>query len=655
MTDWFDKTGEPNSPVATNHDYAAHLIDGADLQVSDEVDSAADIVDVMGAGMFSDPEAMKRFYSERMGIPIEKFQTVQGGEHSGALGYKTDNGTLQLVAPGFARGVAAGIGPAIPALGGMVGAVAGLPGGGPAGAGVGGFLGASGGQAFREAVSNVLGDQEVSPKRIATEGAIDIASTLGGVLVGKGLSRVAATRAAKSFSNALKDVGGNTARALQQTLDSVNKQYGTQIRLTPAELTNETALRAQQKALEARPMSAQIIEDYRTKNANEMDKAALGFFDEISPQIGSDAAGESLARAAGNAVDSIKAARVSQGSPAYQMAFQSQDRVLDFGPVVETLDDYAKQFPRGQSRFARVKKLLKESRGNLEVFQDNAKEELDRLIKIERKNGRAKIANALRDVLNESLAIADGSVPQYKEARRIWGELSDPVSRAEGGILPTIANTSSKDWANVGRKFFGGATPGEINRARKTVLKTEGGEDAWNATIRGFLEDTWEKSGNVALSNIAEPNRAKASQAARFWASTYGDGAQQRRLIAALGPDRFKAYKNLMDVFEATARATNFNSTTVSQAAGQKMLDDSNAARILAKAALNPFGIPGRATTALDEAASERNVMDIARIITSDDAVNELLKIRKSGGASVRNTLIAAKALNLGGQGAFGE
>lgn len=657
MTGYADRllapTAEEQKPSSGG--YAARLLGGGSnkngLPLEVDTNGAASIGQVAAASLFSDPEKMVGFYSSRLGIPRDKFQFVDKGEYKGALGYQTDKGTLQLVAPGFARELAAQTGPSIPAIGGALGAVAGLPAGGPVGAAGGGMLGAMGGQSLREGFANQLGGQDVSYSRIATEGTVDLASTLGGVLLGKGLARPVVQNAVSSFRAALQELGGDASIALQMTLDKVNKEYGTNIRLTPAELTGNADLRGQQIAVEGRPKGAPIIQDYQAERAGEMDTAMRGFLDTVSPDIGKDAAGEGLVKTAGSALDRLNINRNVKGSPAYKQAFDAQTDMLDFSPAFEALESASAKFPRAKGRFKRARDLLETSGGNLENFQNNAKEELDRLIKIEERAGRPKIANALRDVKNTALAVADDSVPEYAAARKLWGDISDPITAAEGGVLPKLAGYTQKDFENVGRTFFGSASYGEIKRARAAILAEEGGQEAYNAALRGFLGDAWERAGREYVSNMSQPNRAMAAQGARFWADMYGNKDQQNRLKAAMSPKQWRAFRNLLDVFEATGRATNFNSTTASQGEYNKLIDQGPGVVGFLRFVASPLGTT---TRKIDAGVSDRNAKAIAELITREDAVQELLKIEKGKGV-VRNALIASKALNIAGQGAYGE
>lgn len=637
--------------------FADRLLGGsqqpASLNLPLEVDSsgAASVGQVATASLFSDPKKMVGYYSSTLGVPRERFQFVDKGEYKGALGYRTDDGTMQLVAPGFAREVAAQTGPSLPAIGGAIGAVAGLPAGGPVGAAGGGMLGAMGGQSLREAIANQVGGQDVSYSRIATEGAVDLASTLGGVLVGKGLARPVVQNAVSSFRSALQQVGGDASIALQLTLEKVNKEYGTNIRLTPAELTNNADLRGQQIAVEGRPKGAPIIQDYQAERAGEVDAAMRGFLDTVSPEIGKDEAGEGLVKTAGSALQRLNINRNAQGSPAYRRAFDAQSNMLDFSPAFSVIDEAVKKYPRASGRFKRARDLLESSGGNLENFQNNAKEELDRLIKIEQRAGRPKIANALRDVKNTALSVADDSIPEYAAARKLWGDLSAPITAAEGGVLPKLAGYTQKDFERVGRTFFGSASYGEIKRARSAILAEEGGQEAYDAALRGFLGDAWERAGREYVSNMSQPNRAGAAQGARFWADMYGNKDQQDRLKAAMSPKQWKAFRNLLDVFEATGRATNFNSTTASQSEYNKLIDQGPGVMGLLRFVASPLGTT---TRKIDAGVSDQNAKAIAELITREDAVEELLKIEKGKGV-VRNALIASKALNIAGQGVYGE
>ena len=82
--------------------------------------------------------------------------------------------------------------------------------------------------------------------RMVTEGAIDLGANVAGLLIGKGVNRALASDAAKTMRQEISRRGGDVATALSSTLARVNEKYGTNIILTPAEITGAADLRTAQ-------------------------------------------------------------------------------------------------------------------------------------------------------------------------------------------------------------------------------------------------------------------------------------------------------------------------------------------------------------------------------------------------------------------------
>ena len=634
---------------------------GGPRKVSQDTAGAADILDVAVASLAEDPDAKIRWYAARMGIREDRFGIV-----GGQIVYIDGGGRLQAVAPGMLRELAKGVGPSFPAVGGAVGTAGGLLVGAPSGPGAfatatgSGGLGAMAGQAGRDWLAREIMGQPMSSGRLVREGVYDLAATAAGLLVGKGVSRALATRAGREMDRLIRREGREAMDALKTVLDDLNAKYRTNLTLTPAEISNAAKLRAQQMTLEGRPEAAQRMEDYYADRGIESERMMGGYLDDLSPSTSADEAGELLSESAEAAMRGIKAARVTEGSAAYRKAFDETGPV-DIEPAVRFLDETSAKYPPAREildyvrdMMGRVQPSVREggagrlvAETDLKAIQDTVKEALDDEIKAAYRVGKDKLGKRLGDVQKMLLKTLDEQSPKYAEARRLWGDLSRPVSRAEGGILPVLSRKTAKDFEYLGTRFFGTASPEEIARARAAIIKTKGGEDSWNAALKGFLGQRWEDAGRVYKSKIARPSLAKAAQPSAFWADMTGNGAQKERLRAALSPDQRTAFEGLMDVFKATGRATNYNSTTAAQLQSQKMLDVTGGMGAAAKAVLNPSGIPRRAAEAIDDILKGMNLDTLVDVITSTDSVKELVKARSLAGPRMMKFILTAKALNL--------
>jgi len=122
-------------------------------------------------------------------------------------------------------------------------------------------------------------------------------------------------------------------------------------------------------------------------------------------------------------------------------------------------------------------------------------------------------------------------------------------------------------------KFLGKTSPSEIKRVKDRILAAPGGEDAWNATLRGFLQEQWDKAGREYFSGLSRPDAGKVLQPAKYWAALRGDTTMAARLQAAMSPEQWKVFRDITDAFRQTGTAAQLNSTTAAQLLGQGTLE----------------------------------------------------------------------------------
>ena len=624
------------------------------MPIASGTSGAASIPTVAAASLIQEPEARIRYYSQQMGIPSERFGIADGN-----IVYQTPEGTLQRVSPGFAREVAKGVGPSLPAVGSALGTLPGLlmsatpaaPAAIPT-AIAGGTTGAMGGQYIRELLAKQMAGQRISPTRVATEGVIDMSASLAGALIGKGLTRAAATKAAQQFKQALKTSAGDASRALRQTLANVNAQYGTRISLTPAELTGSADLIAAQKALTGDPRTGETMTQFAQERGEQIGVAASQMLESLAPKAGTqEATGSALAQAAGEAVSQLSKQRSAAAAPAYAKAWEAGSSV-NLQPFDALLTETADKFQplkntlkRIRANYTKPAKINGETRPvirddiNLEYVQDNIKEALDDEIGIAIKSGANKKALRLQELQGKLLQDLDRQVPEYAGARKIWGDLSRPIDEVEGGILPILADKNIRDFEYMGARFLTSSSPAAIAQAKQNILKVEGGQDVWDATVRGALERQWEKANKVPMSYISRPDLVAARAPAVFWSNMVGNKEQLDRLKAAMSTQQLEAFTNLTKIMEAASRAMYTGSDTSAKDSAKELLDQTNMAGTAMKYALAPWAIPGAAKDAAGRAMSDANVKKLATVLTSSDAVEALAALRAGQGGKWFNEL----------------
>ena len=675
MTNWeaqlqATQPAAPSRVIPKNVDWEKSLSSGQVQQTAAKQDAkmvydpdnknVAGAWDVGVASLATEPQAKLRYYARELNIPEEKMR-VQGGN----IFAQGDDGQFYNVEAGNMNQLMKGVGPSFPAVGGGVGTVLGMA-GGPLVAAGGGVTGASGGQYLRELAAQQLMGQTPSGYRVAKEGAIDLASTAAGLLIGKGLTRAAATKAGKELEGLIKQGGVAAMDALEEVLKGVNNAYGTNIKLTAAELSNSVKLRAQQMAVDNHPEQGQRMADFYKERAGESDKAFSGMLDkEFGPGISPDVAGGRLVGNAAEAQAELTKQVSREGSPLYKAAFKESVELggINIRPVTDLMAETERAFPSAAAGIKQVRDMVMKVtqretpngpvdhikyESNLELLQDGVKETLDDLISAATQKGSRKLARRYQKIQTKLLDVIDAKVPSFKVARDTWSELMAAKGLAEGGMIPTLAGKKLKDFEEMGRLFFNGTSPSEIARVRSSIMKTKNGEANWNGVLRGYLDQQWSKAGRVYKSQVSDPTKAGVIQPLTYWADMIGDTRQMARLEKAMNTTQFTAFKKLMDVFEATGRATNFNSTTPRQLAGRDMLEGPTLGGETMKSIVNPnpLTLMSRAQEGVQNLVNTGNISRIVDVLTNGDSIKELLKISSRSTDRDKAAMAVMKAFN---------
>lgn len=620
---------------------------------------AAPVSTVAAASLIQDPQARMRYYSQQMGIPMERF-----GVSDGRIVYRTDRGTLQAVSPGPVRSFVKGTGPSFPAVGSALGGIPGFLLGGPPGGVAGGTTGAMTGQYLKEVLARQMAGQRISPFRVATEGAIDLGASLTGLLIGKGLTRAAVKDAAKMFDTAIRQTGATASTALKNTLDAVNTKYGTNIKITPAELTGNADLIAMQKALAGDPRTGETMAQFAAERGVQVGRAMGQALEDIAPGAPArEIAGAQMAKASEDAMVKLAEDRARIASPQYRKAFE-QGKSVDVSRIVKAMADAIDTTPVYAPEIKKVLKFIADPVRNksgkvvgykpkpnisLEYIQDNVKEPLNDLVDEAFDRRARKKGTRLGELLGTLLKEMDAQVPEYAGVRKLYGDLSRPVDDVEGGLLPLIANKNLRDFEYMGSRLFKNASPSSIAAAKANILKVEGGQKIWDSFTRGALESIWEGASKLRQADLSRPDLASSNAPARFW-TEFGQGEGYKRLKAALSPDQMEAMDNLLKVMQASSRAIYTGTDTAAKESAKDRINKTGF-RGLLQFVSAPWRIPTAASDATARQIQDVNVRKLADTITGEGSVETLKQIAagKDGYFTERNLTIVGRAFAQGG------
>lgn len=576
-------------------------------------------------------------------LPIEE-ATKRYGIVAGNLVYVGDDGNLyrewpspEMSLKSVGQQVVASSGRAIPDVMSLGTGIATAPmlTAGPAGAAtsVGLTAAARGlGETIRQGVGRLLVDDPIDAGPIVKETATGAAEQ---ALAG-GITGFMGRRAARDVSRIDKP-------AVAALADKANKY---DIPLTPAEQTNLPSLKAQQKALSNLPYSSDIMDDFYKMRGGKVSEAVGSILDDISRVEGGELAGQAGKDAASAITSNMTAARAKQAKPLYDKAFASKTPV-DIKPVVSYIDNQLTTAKGG------IKTTLEKARGLLakpgtEELDDsviglhNAKMAIDDMISNARESGIGNVSKAkLMEVKSRLLKQIDAVSPDYKSARALYADVSPGIDKVKEGVVGILSELKDTRLQKAGEILFDPKAigPRSVREARGLFYGAKQ-QDSWNALLRSYLQEHFEKAGREYATA-----GGVSTQGAKFRATMFGNPKQRDILKAAMEPQQFDALSNLMDVLEATGRASKVGSDTAwNQEAMREIRRQSGG---VTSNIVAPHQIPGRLREWYEQVKLGKYSENLANIVTSPDAVKKLKALRQVSPRSARATVIAANALGL--------
>lgn len=576
-------------------------------------------------------------------IPLEE-STKRYGMVAGNLVYVGDDGNLyrewpsaELSVKSAGQQLAGSTGRAIPDVMSMGTGIATAPmlTTGPAGAvtSVALTAGARGlGETIRQGVGRLIVDDPVEVGPIVKETATGATEQ---ALAG-GITGFMGRRAARDLSRidrpAVEDLAGKAAKH--------------KIPLTPAEQTNLPSLKAQQKALSNLPYSSDIMDDFYKMRGGKVSEAVGSTLEDISRVEGGELAGQAGRASADKITAGMTAARARQAKPLYDKAFASKTPV-DIKPVVSYIDNQLITAKGGIKTTLEKTRALLTKPGSEEIDDSviglhNAKMAIDDMISNARESGIGNVSKAkLMDVKSRLLKQIDAVSPDYKSARALYADVSPGIDKVKEGVVGILSDLKDVRLQKAGQILFDPKAigPRSVREARGLFYGAKQ-QDNWNALLRSYLQEHFEKAGQEYATAGGVSN-----QGAKFRAAMFGNPKQRDILHAAMEPQQFEALSNLMDVLEATGRAAKVGSDTAwNQEAMREIRRQSGG---VTSNIVAPHQIPGKLRDWYEQVKLGKYSENLANIVTSPDAVKKLKALRQVSPRSARATVIAANALGI--------
>jgi hypothetical protein len=597
--------------------------------------------DVAVASLAKDPERRKQYFAQQLGLPVERFGTTPEGE----VVYVTDDGKIAYVNTGLLGEIAEQTGELFQPIGAIGGSLlAASPSTGTATKTPAGFTamatsGATIGEAARQELANLVMGEPRDVSQLGWAAAFEAGGAGIATLIGKGMSRAMASRYFKKYADVLKRGDKKDLLAAQEALDAVNKEYGTSIVLTPAELTKVVSLGREQRALSDLPKTADYMQQFYAGRGEQAQEAGEAFIRSISPIVGEEA-GIVGRKAAKESIELLKDQRKAAAKPFYTKAQYEAGRNISLKSFDSQVNLTIRDFPQIEGQLNSLKKGYTEvingkrvlrSDMSLEQIQQSVKEPLDDIIKLLNDQKRFKAANRAQALKDSLLSQLDTAAPSYAKAREVWGDLSGDIELLEAGSLTRISKLTDDELMDAGR-FILSDSPAAITRARTNILALPDGEAKYNALLRGALDAQWEAASRESLSGLSRPDAAASRQVLSFWSKMAGNKAQKKKLRAAMSPEQFDAFEKLMTVYSRIGQTVNYNSTSAQQLGVIQDVTENAMGTGAMTNILSPFGIPRKTQQAAQRGIINANLNVLAKAITDPDSINQLRKIKTGEG-----------------------
>jgi hypothetical protein len=594
------------------------------------------------AGVPTDKMAAIRYFAKQRGIPESRYQIIDGD-----IAYQAEDGkfykevvgglpTAAYYAPDVAEmvpDILAGVATAPLTLAGPLGV-------GTAATITGGTAAAA--NYLRQKLGGLIGGQEVNPTEVALSG---------------GLSFLGETAPAirKGF------VERRTARDIAQMnvpmVQSLRAKAGRlDIPLTAPEITQLASLMSIQKVIGNVPESQVRMQEFYKKREKKVQSAVDDYLDTVSKVQDQAQAGSMGFEALDARKQQLIEERRVATEPIYESAFAASVPV-DTAPVIGRIDNFLKTQPangRAASYLKKMKGLFErdvpalDEAGNeitkkgienrLPVLQ-NIKFELDAMFNEDAfKSLDKKIQGNLTEIKNTLVQQMGKDNPDYISANAEFERLSAPLNEFNQRITGSSLLQMSKDnLKNFSRRIFDNPSPETVRYAKEQIIKG-GGEEAWNAVTRAYLDDAW-----MAAKKPSKTQQGDKFDTGNTWQNILlGDEKSKAAIRVALGKQEYQALRDLSQVLEAAGRVKKLGSDTAfNQLITEELMKNppmtgpiTGAARIVGGIKIDqPVKFIADWAIRKDAAA---NADQISKIITSPDGITRLRELRQMSPTSAK-------------------
>lgn len=181
----------------------------------------------------------------------------------------------------------------------------------------------------------------------------------------------------------------------------------------------------------------------------------------------------------------------------------------------------------------------------------------DEIVKSAKEPNKVRILTQARQELNKRLEAAS---PEFAEANayysRVTRDTIEPLEDSPVGILARVTNPKA---ATAAARIFSdpNITAAELRATRASIVKGEGGEEAWNGLVRQWIASRWNKAlkETQAGSDLNAPGKLRQA--------LIGTPEDKAKLAVMLPEGALQAFDDLMEAAQSLARTPTAGSNTM--------------------------------------------------------------------------------------------
>lgn len=493
----------------------------------------------------------------------------------------------------------------------------------------------------RQKLAGLIADQQVNPFEVGLSGGLS--------LLGEAVPVARKAIMERRLARDIAQINPAEVAALRAKAGKIG------VPLTAAELTNLSSLMSTQKVLGNIPESSVKMQKFYAEREAKVQSAVDDYLSSLSKVEEASVAGNRGLQALEIQRDNLIRARDEAVEPIYRSAFESSVPV-NTQPVLDQVDNMLRTQPptgKAASYLRRIRDMLQrpgidEAGNTLETFVpedrlpvlQNVKFELDAMFNDDAftsldRGIQARLTGIKNNLVNQ-MGIDN---PDYIAANRRFEVLSQPINEFNERITGvSLSRMSADNMKNFSRRIFENASPDTVRYAKEQIT-SGGGEEAWNAVTRAYLQDQW----NVAK-KAAKGQQGEKLDTGNTWQNILlGDAKQQKALRVALDQDKFNALRDLAEVLQAAGRVKKLGSDTAfNQLITEELIKNppytgvvTGAARVVGSA-LQPQNYGKMIADWATKRDASKNAEQLADMISDPNAVEQLKQLRKMSPTSAK-------------------